>query len=159
MSENAPEFEPEIDSDARVPRPEWAKGKKGLWKGHPNPGRMRAGYDPRRQAKSEQRLSFEQMCREALPGAVEQLTAALDDEDLPFRDKLAAFSLLADHGVGKPVDRVAIANLNGTSMNPSELSTEVLEQRVAALLNREGEGDQPVLDARDIASEPPEPPE
>ena len=84
---------------------------------------------------------------------------AIADENISFKDKMAAFSLLADHGVGRPVDRVAVANLNGTSMNPAELSTEVLEQRVAALLDREGEGGPFSYDAEVIASEPPEPPE
>ena len=157
MSQNAPEFEPEIDPRAR---PAHAAGKTGVWKGHPNPGGFKPGFDPRRSPeKSETRLTFEQLCREALPEAVEMMVNAIADESIPFKDKMAAFSLLADHGVGRPVDRVAVANLNGTSMNPAELSTEVLEQRVAALLEREGEGGQALLDAEVIASEPPEPPE
>ncbi len=120
-------------------RPGIRPGSKG---GTPeNPGGFVKG-DPRINRaggpkRTELRKTFEQLCRDAIPDAVPVLTAAIHDESHPLKERLHAFSLLADHGYGRPVDRIAIQNLTGTGDNVRLLPKAILDQKVANLISQD----------------------
>ena len=142
----------ELDLPPLSHRPGIRPGSKG---GTPeNPGgfvkgdsRINRAGGPR---KTELRKTFEQLCRDAIPDAVPVLTAAIHDESHPLKERLHAFSLLADHGYGRPVDRIAIQNLTGTTNNARLLPKSVLDQKVANLLSREVEIDAEFMEITDV---------
>jgi len=94
----------------------------------------RAGPKPR----TPERLTFEAMIAQATPRAVEVLTAVLDDAAATWREKVGAAQLILEHSVGRPVDRVAIAHLNGGGdCAPEQIPTAVLRRRLERLLGGE----------------------
>ena len=68
-----------------------------------------------------------QACREKTDNALSVLEECMNDPNASWRDRSSAAALLLEHGHGKPVDRVAVANLTGNTEQPlEELSTQEL---------------------------------
>ena len=77
--------------------------------------------------------AFMEACRDKTENALSVLDECMNDGNASWRDRTSAAALLLEHGHGKPVDRVAVANLNGNrdSKDFNELSTQELLQIIA----------------------------
>ena len=109
----------------------WEKGQSGNPSGRP--------------PKTERVRSFEQACRDhvvdLLPGMVE----AVQDTEVPVRERTQLFELLCAYALGKPIDRLAVQSLNSNAEAAQILPKDVLERRVSALLSR-ADSDAEVVD-------------
>jgi hypothetical protein len=109
----------------------------GLKPGQTHSGSFKPGHDSRRNLlgprMSKEKVSFMQACRDKTDNALSVLDEAMNDPNASWRDRMSAAALLLEHGHGKSVDRIAVANLNGNrdSKDFKELSTQELLQIIA----------------------------
>ena len=106
------------------------KRHSGMWK------QGQSGNPAGRPPRSERYRSFEQGCREAVLELLPGMVDAVQDASVPVRERTQLFDLLASHGFGRPIDRLAVQSLNANAEAPQELPRELLERRVSALLSR-----------------------
>ncbi|MCK5557616.1 MAG: hypothetical protein KAJ01_04525 [Candidatus Hydrogenedentes bacterium] len=107
----------------------------GPW--HPHyfkPGN--SGNPSGRPKKTERQKNFEEVCRQKAYESLDVLADAVKDESAPWRDRLQAFQMLAEHGHGKPVDRIAVKNMTDGAINAGAADREALGRQVAGLLAR-----------------------
>ena len=98
----------------------WAPGQSGNPAGRPK--------------KTERQKNFEETCRQLAYENLDVLEDAVQDETAPWKERLAAFQLLAEHGHGKPVDRIAVKQMGDGGADVRQLPKAVLDQRVARLM-------------------------
>jgi len=89
-----------------------------------------------RPKRTERQKIFEQACREQVVDLLPDMVKAVQDDSVSVRERTQLFDLLASHGFGRPVDRLAIQSLNSNAEATQMLPKEVLERRVSALLYR-----------------------
>lgn len=133
-----------------TPRP-GARRKPGPRPGQPHAGQFKRG-DPRINKygpyPTEERRTFHQLVQEASPRAVEVLVECLDDPTATWKDRQTAAQALIEHGFGKAVDRIQVANITGTGGDTRAVPKQLLDQRVAALM---AESDEMVADYEEIS--------
>jgi len=102
----------------------WKEGQSG------NP----AGRPPR----SERYKTFEQACREAVVALLPGMVEAVQDEAVPVKERASVFGMLAEHGFGKAVDRIQVANMAVGQGSLKDADMDVLmgtlERRTSALI-------------------------
>ena len=89
-----------------------------------------------RPKRTERQKIFEQACREQVVDLLPDMVKAVQDDSVSVRERTQLFDLLASHGFGRPVDRLAIQSLNSNAEATQLLPKEVLERRVSAFLYR-----------------------
>lgn len=112
------------------------RGPKSRHAGMFTPGQ--SGNPSGRPKKTERQRTFEEICKQKSLEALDVLAAAVHDESAAWRDRLQAFQLLAENGHGRPVDRLAIKNMDAAGHNLTESNREQIGRQVAALLDRTG---------------------
>jgi hypothetical protein len=105
--------------------------------GSTHSGMFKKGYDPNRHVGSpwgKEKQSFQAKCQAYTEDALATLAEAINSPKVGWKDKLAATDLLLAHGHGKPVDRVQIAQLDGSGSTGPSLDIEMLRRKVSTLL-------------------------
>jgi hypothetical protein len=121
-----------INGTVSTAPPAIGKRRAGLKPGQKHSGSFKPGHDPRRNLlgprMSKEKVSFMEACREMTENALSVLAEAMNDGNAAWRDRTSAAALLLEHGHGKPVDRIAVANLSGNlkSKDPKQLTTKEL---------------------------------
>ena len=126
--------------------PAIGKRRAGLKPGQKHSGSFKPGHDARRNLlgprMSKEKVSFMSACREKTENALSVLDECMNDGNASWRDRTSAAALLLEHGHGKPVDRIAVANLNGNrdGKDMKELSNQELLQIIAEERTKENSG-------------------
>ena len=109
--------------------------KPGPKPGNPHSGQFRKGDDPRRHIGSpwaKQKQSFQELCKGFSLEAVQVLGQTVTDESASLKERIAAAELIIAHGFGRPVDRVQVAQIDGTTHQaPENYSLEDLRSWAA----------------------------
>ena len=122
-----PHIEPSGEPAENRPR----RGRRGLKPGQKHSGSFKAGFDERRFVPSEARVKIrktvEELCKQHAEDAVAYLAGLVNDPNAPEKERRAASSELLDRAFGRPVDRVAIANVGvNHGSDVTQLSNEEL---------------------------------
>ena len=107
----------------------------------------KSGNPGGRPKKSEKKKSFEQQCKEAVLDVIPQMVAEISNTDNSLKDRLSTFELLCSHGFGKPVDRIAIAQVGGGSNAVEDMTTEQLIQAARQQIAYEEAEDAEVIES------------
>lgn len=107
-------------------------GKPGPDPGTHHAGTFKPGKDKRRHmgGRSRYKQGIESLCRIHTEKNITVLLGIIEDDDKPTSERIRAIELMLAHGHGKPVDRVAIAQLGSDAQAPSEMTTAQLMQAV-----------------------------
>ena len=116
-------------------RPPEAQGKRGLWRGHKNAQGFKPGHDPRRHLRGPfdgaRQKSIEAIASQHAQEAVDVLRSVYSDESAPHTARVQAAKEMLDRGHGKPVDRVAIAQINDQAGGGKVLTRDELMLRLS----------------------------
>lgn len=140
--------EPDLTSRPRRRR------KSGPVPGNRHPGMWQPGQSGNpsgRPKRTEAQRTFAQLVKEASPRAAEILVECMEDPKATWKERQNAALALIEHSEGKAVDRIQVANIDGTGGNVRSLPKDVLDQKVANLLaeSAEIEGDCVLIAADD----------
>ena len=124
------------DATIRVQEAEsQGRGKPGPKVGGFNPGAFKTGPDPRRHLNGPfdgaRQKSIEALASQYAQEVVDVLRSLYLDETAPPAVRLAAGKEMLDRGHGKPVDRVAIAQINDQAGGGKVLTRDELMLRLS----------------------------
>ena len=102
------------------PGPKPGERHSGQWK----PGQ--SGNPSGRPKKSSEMKDLERLCRESADEALALLVDTIRNPDADHRLRLQAAREVLDRGFGKPVDRSAVLNLNGSGDQAGTMTRDQL---------------------------------
>jgi hypothetical protein len=123
--------DPSVPAEITIKRKRGPKSRhSGMFSGGPDSRRHVTGpYAP------AVKKSFQQAIGEHVETAVAVLTACMEDNQAPWKERQAAACLVLAHAVGSPVSRVQLQEVSSTGSDSSTVDIQALRQRANQLLS------------------------